>query len=174
MSSRIARPAADEYGDYYSSYIDSVPDSDLLDELSRQGRALQERFSELGEERARHRYAPGKWSVKEVLGHLVDCERIMSYRALCFARSERQSLPGFEQDDFVAAADFDSRPLSELLAEYAAVREATVALFAGLSPTELARRGRANDLVFSVRALAYLIAGHERHHLEILAERYGV
>ena len=128
----------------------------------------------LSEARALHRYAPGKWSVKEVLGHLCDTERIYAYRALRFARNDATPLPGFEEDDYVPAGRFDARPLRDLLDEWQAVRSATLALYRGLDGDALLRRGVANGNLISVRAMAWLAAGHALHHLGVLRERYGV
>jgi hypothetical protein len=123
---------------------------------------------------ARHAYAPGRWTVKEVIGHIADTERVMAYRALRIARGDRTPLPGFEQDPYVAVAELNDRPLPELLAELAAVRAATVALFTGIPTAAWTRMGTASDAPCSVRALAYIIAGHELHHRALLHERYGV
>jgi hypothetical protein len=124
------------------------------------------------EERGGFRYAPGKWSVKELVGHLIDSERIFSYRALWFARGDRTALPGYEQDDFIRGGSFDAVPLAELAAEFASVRRATVFLFKHLDDEAWARRGLANDSEVSVRALAHIIAGHELHHRRVLRDKY--
>jgi uncharacterized damage-inducible protein DinB len=119
-------------------------------------------------------YAPGKWTVKQVLGHIIDAERIFSYRALRIARDDNTPLPGFEQDDYVANADFNSLSLTELLQEYSAVRRATILLFRHLPADAWTRRGTASDNEVTVRALAYIIAGHDQHHYRILCERYAI
>ena len=171
-SSRIARPAADEYAPYFGRYIEQVGDGDVLDGLRRQVDDTAALVGKLGDRDADFRYADGKWSIKEVIGHMADTERIMVYRALCFARGETASLPGFDENEYVAHAKFAGRALADLLAEFRLVRAATVALFAGLDAEELERRGTANNRPYSVRSLVYIIAGHERHHAKILAERY--
>jgi hypothetical protein len=168
----IPRPSPDEYAPYFGRYIDEVPSGDVLETLQRQMAEAQALLHGIPESRALHRYAPGKWSIKEVVGHVSDTERIFTYRALCFARSERAPLPGFEEDEYVAAAGFDTRPLSDLARELGSVRVATLALFRGLSDEALLRRGTANARPYSVRAIAYIIAGHERHHARVLRERY--
>ncbi|HTT68530.1 MAG TPA: arsenic resistance N-acetyltransferase ArsN2, partial [Gemmatimonadales bacterium] len=168
----IARPAADEYAPYYARYIEQVPEGAVLELLERQIGDTAALAGTVGDRDADFRYADGKWSVKEVFGHVADTERIFGYRALCFARGETITLPGFDENEYVARAKFAGRRLSDLVAEFRAVRAATVALFAGLDAEELARRGRANDNPYSVRSLAFIIAGHERHHATILAERY--
>jgi len=121
-----------------------------------------------------HRYAPGKWSVKEVVGHVTDAERVFGYRALRIARADTTPMPGFDENAWVPAANFDRRSMPELVAGYQAVRAATVALFSSFDEEALTRRGTANDQEVSVRALAHIMAGHELHHMTILRERYGL
>lgn len=174
MPALMTRPEADEYIPYFGKYIQLVPEGDLVELLRTQQTAICVELSKLDEARALHRYAPGKWSVKEVIGHLTDAERVFSYRALSFARGDEAPLPGFEETEWVPAARFDRRPLSALLAEWTAVRGATVALFTTFDETEWSRRGTANGNAMSVRALAFCIAGHELHHMAILRDRYGV
>lgn len=170
---RIPRPAPDEHAAEAGRYVACVPGDDALVPLLAQVEAATRRLASLPEARALHRYAPGKWSVKEVVGHLADTERVYAYRALRFARADATPLPGFDEDLWVPKGRFDARPLEDLLAEWAAVRAATVALLRGLPPEALARRGVANGNEVSVRALAWLAAGHAEHHLRVLAERYG-
>ena len=168
----IARPGDGEYAPYYSKYVVLVPDGDLLDTLARQIEDTARLLGAVAERDADFRYAEGKWSIKDVVGHLADSERIFAYRALRFARGDATPLPGFDENALVANARFGARSLRDLLGELRAVRAGTVALFAGMSPVELARRGVANETPVSVRAIAYIIAGHERHHGAILRERY--
>ena len=170
----IPRPVAAEYAPYYGRYIDKVPDGDLLRTLEDQGRETQAVLAGLSEAKALHRYAPGKWSVKEVIGHVTDTERVFSYRALRFARGDATTLPGFDENAWVPAGSFDARSLKDLAAELDVVRRATIALFRGLDAAALARRGTASDNAVSVRAIAWIIAGHERHHVALLHERYKV
>lgn len=166
------RPNPDEYSDYHRGYVDAVPDGDILDTLADQARALQVLLRGMDATWGTHRYAPGKWSVNEVVGHLTDAERIFCNRALRFARNDATELPGFDHDAFVRAANFDGRKLRTLLDEYAVVREGTHFLFQNLSEEELDRRGVANGQEVTVRALAWIIAGHERHHQRLLREKY--
>jgi hypothetical protein len=147
-------------------------DGRLLDHLRENLRVTTDLVRGLPEERLLRRYAPGKWSIKEVLVHVVDDERIYAYRALRFARGDRTELPGFEQDDYVPPSAADQRAIEDILAEYAAVREATIALFRGLPEESFSRSGVADGKRASVRALAYHIAGHEAHHVAIIRERY--
>jgi len=168
----IPRPEPSEYLPYYETYISKVPKGDLLKVLEDQRRETQELLVGVSEAKALHRYAPGKWSIKEVVGHLTDSERVFCYRALAFGRADQNSLPGFDEKAWVPAGRFDARPLKDLAAEFDAVRRATIALFSGLDAEALARRGTANNNAITVRALVWIIAGHERHHVAILRERY--
>lgn len=166
------RPDPTEYAAYYGTYVDLVPPGEILRTLEAQLHATLALLTPVDEATALHRYAPGKWSVKEVLGHVIDSERVFALRALAFSRGERARLFGFEQDDWVAAGGFDGRPLRDLLAEFEAVRRATLHQFAGLDATAWMRRGVANDVEFTVRAVPWILAGHERHHVDVLRKRY--
>ncbi len=168
----LARPDASEYAPFLGTYVAEVPEGDVLEILEEQGHGTQRLLAGLSETEGLHRYAPGKWSVKEVVGHLMDSERVFAYRALRFARADATALPGFDEQAWVPAGHFDARPLAALAAELDQVRRGTLALFRSFDPDTLARRGTANNHEISVRALAYVIAGHERHHLRILRERY--
>jgi uncharacterized damage-inducible protein DinB len=170
----ISRPEPDEYAPYFGRYIVEAGTADPLTTLREQLETTPALFASAGEARAGYRYAPGKWSIREVLGHLADTERIFSCRALRLARADATPLPAFDQNDFMAAADFDSRPLASLIGEWDAVRRASLALFESLGDEALRRRGTVSDGPMSARALAWIIAGHERHHLSVLRERYGV
>ena len=170
----IPRPQADEYSTYYGNYISNVPDGNVLGLLATQVEDTLALLRGIPEVRGTHRYAPDKWSIKEVFGHLCDTERIMSYRALRIARGDTTPLPGFEQDDYVPPGRFDRRTLEDLGEEFAAIRRASVHLFRHLDDEALARRGTASGNPFTPRALAYVIAGHERHHVGILKAKYLV
>ena len=167
-----ARPESNEYASYYERYISLVPDGDLVETLERQGAETLALLRTLTEEQGAHRYEPGKWSVKQLVGHVNDGERLFSYRALSIARGDRAALPGMEQDEWMAGVDFDARTLASLADEFEAVRSATLHLLRHLSPEAWARRGVASDNEVTARALAYIIAGHEAHHVRILRERY--
>ena len=162
----------DEYGAFYSRYIDKSKGANLLDILDDSRKKLKKLLQRLSEEQAEFRYADGKWSVKEVVGHMTDTERIMNYRALTFARGDSHELPGFDQNSYVEAANFSDLPLANLLAAYNAVRSSTIALFSSFTDDMLLAKGSASGSEFSVRALGFVIAGHEIHHLEILREKY--
>jgi hypothetical protein len=168
-------PAADEFGAYYAGYIGLVPaGEDIVALLARQREATLARFGSVTEGRGAHRYAPGKWSVKEVVVHLSDAERIMVYRALRTARGDDTPLPGYDENAYVPLSGADAQPLAALVTEWGHVRQATVSLFRHLPAEAWTRRGTANGMPISVRALAWIIAGHERHHLRTLADRYGL
>lgn len=167
----IQRPHADEHSPYYAKYIAQVPDGDLVSTLREQLIDTAALLRNAGD-RADYAYAPGKWTVKEVIGHISDVERVMSYRALRIARGDQTNLPGFDENTFGANANFGRRTVDDLLEELQVVRAATIHLAKQLDAEELARRGTANSHAISVRALFYIIAGHERHHAELLRERY--
>lgn len=166
------RPAEDEYAPYAKQYVSLVSGTDVLDTLAAQLKQTTTLFSGRSERDGDFRYAPDKWTVKEVVGHIADTERIFSYRALRIARGDQTPLSGFEQDDYVRGAHFNSRKVRDLVEEFADVRLASLALFRSLDAEAWVRRGSANNSAVSVRGLAYLIAGHELHHRRILEERY--
>jgi hypothetical protein len=166
------RPAAGEFGEFYAGYISHVPDGDVLETLGSQIDDTLAYLRGLPAPRASFRYAEGKWSVKEVVGHLADSERIFAYRALRIARGDATPLPGYDQEAYVRAANFDARSLVALASELETVRRATLTLLRSLDDESLMRRGVANGLPVSARAMAYIIAGHERHHMEIVRARY--
>ncbi|HKP86408.1 MAG TPA: DinB family protein [Blastocatellia bacterium] len=171
-SSLITRPSDAEYAPYYGRYIGLVPEGDIIRTL---GQQLEDTLSLLGgvsESQAGHRYAPDKWSIKEVVGHVIDTERIFAYRALRFARNDKAPIEGFDQDEFARNGMFDERKLADLAEEFEHVRRANLLLFRSLSEETLGRRGVASENEVSVRALLYIIAGHERHHIEVLKTRY--
>ncbi len=168
----IARPQASEYASYYEGYISKVPDGDVVGTLSKQLNETLALIKSIPEARGEFRYAEGKWSIKQLIGHVIDSERVFTYRALRFGRGDATPLAGFEQDDFIRGADFNKRTLSDLADEYEHVRRATISLFASLEENAWDRRGAANDNEVSVRALAFITAGHERHHVEILKAKY--
>jgi len=170
---RIPKPQPEEHAEFYGRYIKLVGD-DALGALRAHSASTPRLLSGLSEAQAMHRYAAGKWSVKEVVGHIIDGERVFSYRALRIARADTTPLPGFDEEAWVPAAHFDRRPMPDLVADYQTVRAATVALFASFDEDALTRIGTANNQPISVRALAHIIAGHELHHVGLLRERYGL
>ena len=168
----IPRPTADEHVEYYSRYISKVPDGDLIAMLRDQIVETVGLLHGLSDEQANYAYAPGKWTIKEVVGHIADAERVFQYRALTFARSPGTSLPGFDENAWVPAGEFGRRALADLLDELQVVRASTVHLARQFDEEMLKRRGSANGNDISVRALLYIIAGHERHHVALFRERY--
>lgn len=165
-------PETSEYQPYYEKYIALVQGDDLAETLDHQLSDSLGMLCRISEAKSMHRYEPGKWSIKEVLGHLIDSERIFAYRALRFARKDHTPLSGFDQDPYVSAGRFDERPWSELVAEFEHVRRSTILFFRGVKPEAERLFGVANNSPITVRALGYVIAGHELHHMGILRERY--
>ena len=168
----ISRPDATERIPYFSRYIDLVRSNDILKTLAIQIDGSLALLRSIPSSKSHYRYAPDKWSVNEVVGHIVDTERVFAYRALTFARNDKASLPGFEQDDWIRGSSFDSFPLAELISEFEGVRRSNIYLFQHLTAEAWMRRGKANNAEISVRALAYVIAGHELHHIQILKTKY--
>lgn len=168
----LKRPDPSEYVAYYGRYIDLVADGPIVEVLRSQLRDTLDLLRSIPEAKASHRYAPEKWSIKEVVGHVADGERVFAYRALRFARADTTELPGFEENEYVKHADFGARSLSHLVDELEAIRGATIRLFEGLGDDAGSRKGIASGNPVTVQALAYIIAGHERHHVKILRERY--
>jgi uncharacterized damage-inducible protein DinB len=168
----VPRPNSSEYAPFYAGYVAGVPDGDLIALLEQQANETVALLGAISEEKSHHRYAPGKWTIREVLGHVIDGERVFSYRALTFARGDAGPLPSFDENAWAATSNAGRRTMAQLLAEYRAVRAATVALFRAFGEEEFARSGVASKNPVTVRALAYIVAGHERHHLKILRERY--
>jgi hypothetical protein len=168
----LPRPAADESAPFYHGYIEKVPGEQVGEYLAAQPGEVERLLAPLDDAAARFRYAPDKWSVKEVLGHLCDSERIFAYRLLRIGRADATPLPGFEENAYVPPADFDARPLAELLREFQAIRASTLTLAEGLPSAAWERRGQASGKSISTRALAYIMVGHVTHHLGVLRDRY--
>jgi DinB superfamily len=175
MTTRLVvpgRPEAGEYAEFYAKYVSLVPGTDVLGALEAQRLVMAQLLGARSEREGNFRYAPDKWTVKEVIGHLADSERIFAYRALRFARGDQTALSGFEQDDYVKGGGFSERTLADLADEFAEVRGASIALFNGLDAAAWQKRGVANKSEITVRALAYIIAGHDLHHRRVLEEKY--
>ncbi len=169
----ILKPEPGHYHPYYEPYLQHIPaDTDVMEVLEKQQLEVKQLVGRLSEAEADFAYAPGKWSVRELLGHLNDTERVMTYRALCIARGEQTDLPGFDENAYVANANFKDRTIASLLEEHALIRLNTRFFFLSLHDEDYAKTGQANGGPVSVAALAFIIAGHERHHLNILRERY--
>jgi uncharacterized protein (TIGR03083 family) len=170
----VGRPESDEIPAHFVGYIGRVPENDPVAVLAAQIDVTAALLRGLSEADALKRYAPGKWSVKEIVGHLADTERIMAYRALRIARGDETPLPGFDENAYVPPGKFDARPLADLISDLRATRGATLALFRSFDGDAWRRRGTASGKAVSVRAIGYMIPGHERHHVEILKTRYGL
>lgn len=166
------RPNPDEYAAYYETYVGKVQSSDVLASLKNQMAETLATLRAVPEAGALHRYAEGKWTLKEVVGHIIDAERVFGYRALRFARNDATALPGFDQNPYVENSNANTRPWNDLLSEFEHVRRGTILMFKGLDDAAWLRRGSASGNEVSVRALAYIIAGHEAHHLGIVRAKY--
>jgi hypothetical protein len=170
----ISPPIPSEYAPFYAGYISEAGSADPLVTMRSQLESTGTLLAGVSEERSTYRYAPEKWSIRQIVGHLTDAERIFSCRALRVARADTVPLPGFDENAFVEAAGFDRRPLASLLEEWRLVRRATIALFESLGDDDLQRCGTVNGSPMSARALAWIIPGHERHHVDVLRRRYSV
>src|SRR5215470_274982 len=168
----MTKPESTEYPPYFEKYISLAHDEEIVVTLGKQIESTLSLIRGLSAAQGDHYYAPGKWSVKEVIGHLIDAERIFAYRAMRFARNDATPLPGFDENGFVANADFGSRSLADLADEFEHTRKSNVYLFKSLDGESSLRPGVASDNRLSVRAIAYIIAGHELHHVGILRSRY--
>jgi uncharacterized damage-inducible protein DinB len=168
----IAPPTPDEYPEYFDHYIRLVPSDDLLVYFQTQALSVSSVAGTLSEDQLRFRYAEGKWSIKDIFCHLIDCERIYDYRALCIARGDKTDLPAFEENEYAKEANADRREISDIVAEYKAVRASTIELFKSFDETMLNRSGLADSRRRSVRSMGYIAAGHEIHHLNVIKERY--
>lgn len=168
----MLRPDRSEYADYYHGYIARVPDGDIVETLEAQRRDAGSFLLSVPEGRGGYRYAEGKWTLKDVIGHVVDAERVFGFRALAFARRDPAAIPGMEQDDYVAAGRFAARSLESLREEFDGLRRSHVALFGSFDDGTWSRRGTASGVDFTVRAVAWILAGHAFHHLAVIRERY--
>jgi hypothetical protein len=170
----IARPLDTEFAPDYASYIAKVPEGDLMAILEQQIAAIRTVTAHVPPDREGFRYAPGKWSIREVVGHLIDGERVFGYRALCISRGDRTPLPGFDEGVYVTSGGSERSTLAALVRELVQVREGNISMFSRLDTAAWLQVGNANGVPVSVRALAFIIAGHTKHHLGTLLDRYGV
>ena len=168
----MQRPERGECADDYFDYIDLVPEGHVLDTLEQQANATADLLDEINEETAEHRYAPGKWSIKEVVGHVIDAERVFAARAHWFARENAEPLPPMDQDHFLTHGHFGERSLASLADEFRVTRMATVSMFRGFSDRVDMLQGTASGVQFTVRTMPWIIAGHELHHAAVLREKY--
>lgn len=168
------RPASDEHAPFFAGYVKLVPEVEVLPVLEAQPSEIRRLARAIPEGRETFRYGPGKWSIREIFGHIGDAERVFGYRAFCMSRGDETPLPGFDENDYVAESAYDERPVAELADDFAALRASNLALLGRLDPARWTRRGNANGNPVSVRALAFIMAGHVRHHVGVLKTRYGV
>lgn len=168
----ITRPHGSEYVPMAQKYVDLVPEGCIIELLAKQVEEYEELLSKLTEDEGNYRYAPDKWTIKTVIGHIADVERLWGYRILRIARGDARELPGYDRDVFAQCASLDRIPLVNVLKDYRAVRASTISLLKNLPEEATTRVGQFNDHILSVRASAYIIAGHERHHLDIIKDRY--
>jgi hypothetical protein len=168
----MARPSPTDYPEYFAKYVQQVSEDELIPAMRASLQEIVSFLDSIPATKAEYRYAEGKWTVKEVLQHLIDAERIFAYRALCFARKEKQSLPGFDENEYAQNSDLSARSLKDLKEELLAVRETVYMLFRGFSAEMIKNQGIANNKPFTVNSMGYIIMGHVRHHFNILKERY--
>lgn len=168
------RPADIEYAPYYETYVRKVTESKVVPVLEAQPGELIELASRISADQERLRYEPDKWSVRQTLGHLIDTERVMGYRAFCISRGEQKPLPGFDQNGYVNTSHYDERSVTDIVEEFAAVRTAHLWVIRHWTPEEWSRSGNANGKAVTARAIAFIMAGHVRHHVAILREKYGI
>ncbi len=173
-SARTVRPDSSEYAEWYSGYVARVPEGDVVASLRDGRERMKEALGTLPESLGDHRYAEGKWTVRTMIGHMIDAERIFSYRALRIARGDATPLPSFDEGSYAAAAGSDERRVAELVAELLGVRDSTARLFASFPEVAWTRTGTASNATVTVRAIAYITAGHSLHHLAILKDRYDI
>jgi len=168
----MKRPLPSEYPSFYKHYVDNVKTDNIIKELRDQVIDIQAIISEIPEEKEEYLYAPGKWTIKEIIGHIIDTERVLGYRAMRFARKDKTPLPGYDENHFVANANFNNQTLYSLGHEFAIVREANLALFKTWNEEALSQVGVANGLEVTVRAMLFMIAGHATHHMNVIKEKY--
>lgn len=166
------RPAKSDYAEYYQKYIDLIDGEDIIHILVKLNNEVSDVFNSFPQSKGDYSYAEGKWTVKEVIGHMMDTDRIFAYRALSIARGERQPLPSFDQDEYVRKGKFNLRNLADLTYEYRLIRESNILMFKGFDQSVYSNRGVAAGNEVTVLALMWMIAGHQKHHLKILKERY--
>lgn len=168
----MKRPTSNEYPAFYKNYVDNVKTENIIKELTNQVLDIQAIISEIPEDRENYVYAEGKWTIKEIIGHIIDTERIFGYRAMRFARKDKTPLSGFDESAFVTNGKFQNQTLYSLAHEFAIVREANLSLFKVWDEEALSQMGVANDVSISVRAILYIIAGHATHHINVIKSKY--
>jgi hypothetical protein len=166
------KPETAEFAEYYGRYVGKIEGTDILAELEKQLDSTLAALRRIDERKGDFRYQPGKWSIKEVIGHMIDCERVFAYRALVFSRNDNTALPGFDQDKWAGFVNYSNVPLADIIDEFEVVRRSTILLFRHMQPDAWTRRGNGNGKDMTTRSAAFIIAGHVQHHLEILRTRY--
>ncbi len=166
------RPSPGDYNPYFEQYINLVEGDDILKILFEQNKKYIKLLKTISEHKANFSYADNKWTIKEVIGHLLDAERIFAYRALCLARGEKKSLPGYDHNDYVITGNFNSRVIVDIIIEFKHLRESSLLLFKGFTKEMLVKKGVANEATVTVLSLLFIIAGHEKHHFNVLEEKY--
>lgn len=168
----IAKPQPDEYAPFYANYVTKAGDGDIVETLARLKDSTWQLFNSVGADKQDYAYAEGKWTLKQLLNHMIDAERVFAYRILCFSRYDENALPGFDENTYVENADVSQRTLHDLAAEFKSLREANLYLYKSISTPQSLFKGMASGKPVSVRALLYIAAGHEIHHIHIIKERY--
>ena len=171
---KMDRPKENEYAPFYAGYVSRVPETEIVEVLREQPKELKRVADSVVPDKERFRYAPDKWSVRELFGHLVDAERFFGHRAFCISRGDANPLPGWDEKSYIASSSYDSQPLAELVKDFSLLREGNSRLLENLDAGAFSREGVANGAKVTVRALAYIMTGHARHHLAVLQERYGI
>jgi hypothetical protein len=171
-STAVERPNPEEYAEAYHNYVSKVPGSDVIGFLEEQLKSVSALLRGIDDAKAGSAYQPGKWTIKELVGHLIDSERVFAYRALVFARNDTAALPGFDQDLWVQGASYANLPMAEIIDEFESLRRSTILQLRHFDAAAWDRRGTANDKKMTTRAAAYVIAGHTQHHVDILKSRY--
>jgi uncharacterized damage-inducible protein DinB len=172
MTPIITKPTIDEYAPFYANYVAQNGDADVIQILTELKDSTYKLFNSLPQEKADYAYAPGKWRLKQLLSHMIDAERVFAYRVLCFSRGDKNALPGFDENDYVEQAELSIRTLNDLAQEFKALREANLYLYRSITTEQSLITGVASGKAVSVRALLYIIAGHEIHHVNVIKERY--
>ena len=168
----MKRPYKDEYVLYYHTYIEKVPEGDVIKSMDKQIAEVKRLFKNITKKQSVFRYSPEKWSVKEVIGHILEAERVLAYRTLRFARNDNKDLHGFDENEYINQSNYNEIKLADLIEEFCALRTSNVLMFKNFTDEMSLRSGTANGNKFTVRALAYIMTGHVHHHLKILRERY--
>ena len=168
----MQRPKKGDYAEYYEKYISEIKGSNIHKILESQLSEAIVFLKSIPEEKGEYRYTEGKWTIKEVIGHITDTERVFAYRAMCFARGEKNALPGFDQDNYVKGGKFNSKPMGDLINEFRLLRESNLVLFKSFDEEMLSLEGYVNQNRVTVTALLFIVAGHAQHHLKILKEKY--